>query len=141
MPEPRLWVCATADPEVLDLVHTELERLWADAPDVSDRDRLRFEMGLVEIVGNVVEHAYRADSGDPARQLRLEVTVSPTEVRGELGDNGQPVALDLGEVTMPGDEAESGRGLALALASLDRLTHERVDGRNRWTLVCERADS
>ena len=66
---------------------------------------------------------------------------APAEVRGELGDNGQPVALDLGEVTMPGDEAESGRGLALALASLDHLTHERVDGRNRWTLVCERVDS
>jgi serine/threonine-protein kinase RsbW len=38
---------------------------------------------------------------------------------------------------MPGAEAESGRGLALALAALDHLEHQRVDGRNRWLLRCD----
>ena len=72
------------------------------------------------------------------------VTNGPTVLGIEQGHPDLPDGtdvLDLGEVTMPGDEAESGRGLALALASLDHLTHERVDGRNRWTMVCERADS
>ena len=55
-----------------------------------------------------------------------------------LSDNGKPASLDLAEVTMPGEEATSGRGLALSFASVDELTYERVDGRNHWRLVCRR---
>lgn len=135
----RLQVTGAARPEVLDEVHTELERLWETTGDVSPRDRMRFETGLMEIVGNVVEHAYRLDHGSAARVLSVSVTVTATEVRGVLADNGLPSEVDLGTVTLPDPEAESGRGLAMALASLDLLEHARVAGCNRWTLVCERS--
>jgi len=135
----RLQVNGHAQPEVLDEVHTELEQLWETTSEVSMRDRMRFEMGLMEIVGNVVEHAYRLDQGSAARVLSVSVTVTDTEVRGVLADNGLPVEVDLGDVTLPDPEAESGRGLAMALASLDHLEHARIAGCNRWTLVCERS--
>ena len=46
--------------------------------------------------------------------------------------------VDLSEVTLPDPDAESGRGLALALASLDHLEHRRDRGRNVWVLHCTR---
>lgn len=134
-------VTASATPEVVDLVLDELDLLWERAQDVAPDDRRRFETGLVEILGNIVEHAFRLDAGAAdGRALSVEVDVTPEALSAVLGDNGRPADLDLSAVTMPGADAESGRGLALALASLDHLEHERVDGRNRWTLRCDRAD-
>ena len=40
---------------------------------------------------------------------------------------------------MPDDDAETGRGLAMALATLDHLGYEQVEGRNLWELRCDRA--
>lgn len=131
-------VTAAATPEVVDEVLDRLEDLWAAHPDVDAADRTRFQMGLIEILANIVEHAYRLDQEPVRRRLSVEVDVAPDALSAVLGDNGQPVEIDLGLVTMPDADAESGRGLALALASLDHLEHERVGGRNRWTLRCDR---
>jgi serine/threonine-protein kinase RsbW len=133
-------VTAAATPEVVDRVLDELAALWERTPDVAVADRTRFEMGVVEILGNIVEHAFRADDGRGAdgRELTVEVHVAPAALTAVLGDNGRPAEIDLSDVTMPGADAESGRGLALAVAALDGLEHERVEGRNRWTLRCDR---
>lgn len=136
-----LSVTALATPQVVDRVLDELERLWAREPGVTDADKGRFEMGLVEILGNIVEHSFRLGDGAEGRELSVEVDVTPAALTAVLADNGRPAEIDLSDVTMPGPEAESGRGLALALAALDHLEHERVDGRNRWTLRCDRAGS
>jgi serine/threonine-protein kinase RsbW len=61
--------------------------------------------------------------------------VTPGKVIAAFGDNGQPAELDLSGAAMPGELAESGRGLPLAKAALDELTYDRVEGRNVWTLV------
>lgn len=133
-----LSVTARPTPEVVDRVLDELGRLWDRESGVSDHDRGRFELGLVEILGNIVEHAYRLGDGADGRELSVEVDVTPAALTAVLGDNGRPVEVDFGAVTMPDVDAESGRGLALALAALDHLEHDRVDGRNRWTLRCDR---
>ena len=49
-----------------------------------------------------------------------------------------PIALDLSDVAMPGDDAGPGRGLALAAAAVDDMAYERVEGRNHWRLRCRR---
>jgi len=98
-------------------------------------------MSVIEIVGNIVEHAYLAD-GDTTGGRRFDILLGATDDRilAHLGDNGLPVALDLSGAAMPDEFAESGRGLALAMAALDDLTYERVEGRNRWDLLCLRSD-
>lgn len=138
----RLELAAPADPEMLDLVHALLEQLWSSHPDVSETDRIRFETAVIEILANIVEHAFVLDGspGDAARVRRFDVSLGATdeELLASFGDNGLPIALDLSDVTMPDELAESGRGLALATAALDDLSYERVDGRNHWKLLCLR---
>src|SRR6476659_5709935 len=128
----RLELSGPATPEMLDLVHAVLERLWADHDDVSQGDRARFETAVIEILGNIVEHAYRLDpSDDPndesARRFDVYLVATDEELVAAFGDNG-----------MPDEDAESGRGLALAAAAVDDLFYERVQGRNHWRLLCVR---
>lgn len=138
--ENRLLLSAPATPEIMDLVHAMLEHLWLSNPDVSDRDRMRFEMSVIEILGNVVEHAYAADHVDipglDGRRFEIVIGVDDGRLMAHLGDNGLPTALDLSRVVMPDELAESGRGLALATAALDDLSYERSGGRNLWDLLC-----
>jgi serine/threonine-protein kinase RsbW len=136
----RLELAAPAEPEIIDLLHALVEHLWQRHPDVSEGDRTRFEMAAVEILANIVEHAFRLDSAAPGRQRRFVVTlaVTPTELVAAFGDNGLPMEIDLSEVVLPTDLAESGRGLALAAAALDDLEYTRVEGRNHWRLLCVR---
>lgn len=129
-----LRLTAPAEPQVVEQVQERLAAVWEAVPDLSPDVTMRFEMGLVEILGNIVEHAYAPDA--PGRLLTVEVDASADGVQGTLFDNGQPAAIDLSTVTMPPDDAESGRGLALALAALDHLSYERDGDRNRWHLRC-----
>ncbi len=129
-----------AVPESLDALQDRLAAAWTDlGADVTDHDRLRFEMAVVEIVANIVEHAGLTDTRPPVRMITCVVTVDDEEVRAEFADDGRPAAIDLSAVFMPGEDAESGRGLALAVAAVDDLRYEREDGINRWTVVCVRS--
>lgn len=140
--EGRLDLSAPATPEILDLVHGMIEHLWTTHPDVTDRDRARFEMSVIEILGNIVEHAYRADV-ETTSGRRFQIVLAATEDRlvAHLADNGLPVGLDLSGAVMPDELAESGRGLALATAALDDLSYRRAGDRNLWDLLCLRASS
>jgi serine/threonine-protein kinase RsbW len=139
-PAASLTLSAPADPEAVDAVHDLLEQLFAGLPDLDARDRMRFELAVVEIVGNIVEHAFTLD-GSPApsgRLVEVELRGSAERLEATLQDNGKPAEIDLSRITMPDADAESGRGLALAAHALDDLTFERRGGRNRWTLLCQR---
>ena len=136
----RLTLSAPATPEIMDLVHAMLEQLWTSHTDVSDVDRTRFEMAVVEILGNIVEHAYQLEADLTEGRRRFDVCVGATddELVATFGDDGMPVALDLSEVGMPDELAESGRGLAMAAAVVDDLEYSRSGGRNHWLLRCVR---
>jgi serine/threonine-protein kinase RsbW len=143
MPEATLVETfeAPVEEETLDLVHDRLEAFWLRDGSVEPADRMRVEMAVVEIVGNIIEHAFAADGAPdtPARRvLHVALRLDPESIEAVLSDNGLPTELDLESVTMPGDDAVSGRGLALAVAAVDELDYERVGGRNHWTLRCRR---
>lgn len=128
-------------PDAVDEVQDALARFWEADGAVTLLDRIRFETALVEIVGNVVEHAYALDSvsgHEVGRALQVTLALGAATIEAEVSDNGLPVEIDLGQVTMPEEDAESGRGLALALAAVDDMRYERSGGRNRWLLVCRR---
>jgi serine/threonine-protein kinase RsbW len=140
--EGRLELSAPATPEIMELVHALVEQLWLAHDDVSETDRNRFETAVIEIFGNIVEHAYALEptTEDGGVMRRFDVCLAATDDRllAAFGDNGLPSALDLSDVAMPDELSEGGRGLALATALLDDLSYERIEGRNHWNLVCVR---
>lgn len=129
---------AAVEPESLDLVQDHLEAFWARDTTVSVADRTRFEMAVVEIVGNILEHAFELDASGRGRLLTVTLSLAADQITALMSDNGLPAEIDLGEVTMPGEDATSGRGLALAIAAVDDVGYEHVAGRNHWRVVCRR---
>ncbi|ANH39921.1 hypothetical protein I601_3515 [Nocardioides dokdonensis FR1436] len=138
--DERLELSAPATPEILELVHAMFEHLFAARPDIEDVPRMRFEMSVIEILSNIVEHAYRADSASThgpgeSRRFAITVALTPTRMLASLSDNGMPMSLDLEGAAMPDELAESGRGLAMAAAALDALDYSRDGGINHWHLL------
>ncbi|QAY69067.1 ATP-binding protein [Xylanimonas protaetiae] len=128
--ESRYVLEGFAVPAQLEKVHRLLERAGADHPDVDPTDLMLFETAVIEIANNVVEH------GRPAGEVRWRLTlkVSDAQIEAELDDTGQEFTPGL-DAVMPGEDAESGRGLALAGAVLDMIELERAGGENHWRMV------
>lgn len=117
--------------ETLDTIGAMLEQMWFSHEHVPESVRTEMEIAVGEISANIIEHA--AKEG-PVR-LRMEVRVLPDKVRVSFVDDGPPAQVDVNRPpVMPDHLAESGRGLALAHAVLDRL-HYRRGVVNHWTLV------
>ncbi len=118
-----------AVPEGLDSLHDLLARAALDHPSLPSGDVMMLETAVMEIAGNVIEHG--KPSGAVAWNFTLEVG---PPLRATLADSGEEyVETWTGE--MPDELAESGRGLALAVAVLDQLLYERRDTINVWTMV------
>ena len=111
---------------------------WWDTLGIDDL-RLRFglETALAEIAANIVEHTRRTDQ-EAGRRYTVQLDATDRELVAVLTDNGLPADVDLASVTMADVDQEGGRGLALAIAALDRLEHRHEGGHNIWTLACTR---
>ena len=129
-------VTGPAELALVDAVHDALDQIWRDVPGVTDEDRMLFALAVSEVATNVVEHA----AGDERPTVSIRLSADDTELVAVMSDDADPALIRLDEVTMPGADAESGRGLALALAALDELRHETDDG-NVWILRRERRPS
>jgi serine/threonine-protein kinase RsbW len=130
----ELSLRAPGVPASLDDVHALLLRAWDRHPDVGDDDRMRFEIAVVEIAGNVVEHAGDPDPVD----FELAVRVEDDRLEARFQDPGRCVDVDFSTADMPDGLAETGRGVALALATADELTYRRVGAVNHWLVLRRR---
>ncbi|WP_171058101.1 ATP-binding protein [Modestobacter altitudinis] len=122
-------------PASLDHVHALLVEVWAGNPDVEPDDRMRFELGVTEIAGNIVEHG----AGAAPIEFHLGVDVFDDRLEARFRDPGRRVEVDFDAATMPDVMAESGRGLALVLAVVDELTYRHDGSDNHWLVVRRRA--
>jgi serine/threonine-protein kinase RsbW len=120
-----------AVPETLDRLHALLEQVGQDHPALPADTLMMFETAVIEIAGNVVKHG--RPQGKVLYTFRLRVL--PDRMESMLCDSGDAVAELPESGAMPDALQEQGRGLMLAEAALDELRYERVDGRNRWTMV------
>ena len=121
-----------AVPESLDQLHDLLQQVRRERPEIDESTVGMFEIAIVEIHGNVIQHG--RPEGRVVYTFRLRVL--DDRLVGVLADDGEP-APDLSQIhDLPSDDAsESGRGLWLARATLDSLEYARRDGRNTWTLT------
>ena len=122
---------ASTEPASVESVHALLERLWLEHGDVLPEDRMRFEIAVTEIAGNIIRHA--TDGG--RIDFELEVVAQPDRLQADFRDDGKPVDVDLSGATLPDQLAESGRGLALALATVHELNYRRDGSTNHWRIV------
>jgi serine/threonine-protein kinase RsbW len=127
--ESAIRLEGVADPLLVDRVHEALDQLFERAPGAGEEDRMLFRLAVSEVATNVVEHAL---AREPIH-VTVEVDAGADAFSAVITDTADPALIDLGAVEMPAEDAESGRGLAIALATLDELVHER-DGGNTWRL-------
>lgn len=120
----------TVPPRDLTVVHELLQALWSELPDLQPLDRLAFGTALVELAGNVVEHA---DDGT-GLTCEIRVTAEDGGLAAQLQDRGSAAVVDLAERAMPDPLAERGRGLAMVQRLVDDLAYERDGGVNRWRI-------
>lgn len=142
MTEP-VSLCAVrlpAEPETVEYVHTQLERLWQAADHVPFSDRMAFDLAVIETVSNTIQHGV----GDPGPvQVGVELTAAPLELLATITEYGAAIpSVDSPECPDDVDElmadaerllAESGRGLAL-IETLVTLGFTRVGTENIWRL-------
>ncbi len=137
-----LVLTAPASLEVLDLAHAMLACLYTEPARGTPSARMRFELAVIEVLGNIVEHAYAHDATLPeeefreSRRVEVRLAASDDHLLASLSDNGRPVPLDLEVLVMPDAMAESGRGLALASAALEVFEYERIGDHNHWRMAC-----
>ncbi|MDO9379227.1 MAG: ATP-binding protein [Nocardioidaceae bacterium] len=135
----RVSLEAAAREDSVDLLHTLVASLWEGSPDVAMIDRIRFETAVIEVMANIVEHAYAIDGeGVTGRRFDVSLLADPTSLVATFADDGRPCEIDLSTVSMPGYDAESGRGLALASAAVDDLAYHRDGVINHWSITCRR---
>ncbi len=121
-------------PADLDRIHELLADLFSDAGDVDGRDRIGFELAVIEVAGNIAEHSLQT----PDFTCDLVVRVGPDRLEAEFHDSGQELQVDLDDAEMPDEMAESGRGLAIARAAVSELTYRREGAGNTWLIRRDR---
>ena len=121
-------------PADLDRIHELLADLFSDAGDVDGRDRIGFELAVIEVAGNIAEHSSRS----PGFTCDLVVRIQPDRLEAEFRDSGEEITVDLDDAQLPDDLAESGRGLAIARAAVSELTYLREGSENTWRIRRDR---
>ena len=129
-PEPQVLETVTAS-DTLDRIHRFLDEFFADHPEVDEAVRSQVSTAVAEVGANIIEHAGR---GEPIR-MRMELRILDGHVQVEFNDGGISLVNDLASCHLPPETAERGRGLFMAQSVLSRLSYNRDDEGNHWTLV------
>jgi serine/threonine-protein kinase RsbW len=119
--------------DAIESVHNDLDSLWLDAPFVQDMDQMTFTTAVIESASNIVQHAEPVGN-DPV-ELGVDIEVRPTVLQARVSAYHAKPPFGPMEPGTPGEEAESGRGLALIEALVTTVTFERQDGTNTWVLT------
>ncbi|WP_026549023.1 ATP-binding protein [Arthrobacter sp. Br18] len=126
---------APATVEAIDDLHTELDILWQDADFVPDLDQMAFTTAVIEASSNVVQHGVALEGSE--LKLGVDLTVTSSLLQARISEIGATVHTELPAADLPGDDFESGRGLALIHALVSTVTVERQGNTNVWILSRE----
>jgi serine/threonine-protein kinase RsbW len=119
--------------DAIESVHNDLDSLWLDAPFVQDMDQMTFTTAVIESASNIVQHAEPV--GEDPVELGVDIEVRSTVLQARVSAYHAKPPFGPMEPGTPGEEAESGRGLALIEALVTTVTFERQDGTNTWVLT------
>ncbi|MHA7261864.1 ATP-binding protein [Arthrobacter sp. TMN-37] len=125
---------APATPAAIDDLHAELDAMWESASFVPALDQMAFTTAVIEAASNVVQHSVAA----PGCELRLAVTltVMASVLQARISEVGAVPAPEMPPASLPDDDQESGRGLAL-IEALTTITVELRGETKTWVLSRE----
>ncbi len=105
-----------------------------------------FELAVVEVVTNSIEHGYAYDKN---KKIDLLFTLTTELVEVSVHDNGKPLppaivqrytsgksAIDIPDVGNIAELPESGWGASLVATLCDEVRYEHTQSGNALTLVC-----
>ena len=122
-----------AQPHVVDALQDEFARIWPRASEIRPEDRMPFELAVVEIASNVVQHAHATEGR--VLELAVELEIRRNVLLARLYEiNAEPLPDVLGDGELPPPEAEHGRGLGMVRQLVTTVTCERQKDTNVWTL-------
>jgi serine/threonine-protein kinase RsbW len=126
-------------PSRLDCIEFVGESLRVLCPlaGLSESDSYRIELGVVEALNNVVEHAYEFQ---PEATISVRLRFHVDQLRIEIRDRGKarPDALSHRLFFDQEDRQtwpEGGMGLFIMHEVMDTVTYERVEGENCLTMT------
>lgn len=122
-----------AEGSAIESIHNSLDSLWHEVPFIADMDQMTFTTAVIESASNIVQHAEPA--GPKPVELGVDIEVRPTLLQAKVSAFHAKPPFGPMEPCLPGDDAESGRGLALISALVTTVTFERHDGTNTWVLT------
>jgi serine/threonine-protein kinase RsbW len=125
-------VIGQATPALVDEVLDALDALWTEAPHVASEDGILFTLAVSEVTTNIVQHAEAFAHAEISVDVALRVTAD--ELLATIVDTAHPASIDWENVSMPAQDSESGRGLAIATAALDDFEHSGGGAGNTWVL-------
>lgn len=116
-------------PQTVDDAQDFLQSVWTQHPQVGSRDRMAMETVLSELIANVIQH-------NPDRPVlcEVELTVAADHLLLQTWDTGNPLPDPSHWRAMPGESAESGRGLPLIHLLAEEVDYSHQDGRNVWRI-------
>ena len=117
-------------PDDVDTVQDYIQRVWSESPELDSMDKLKFETALVELAANIIKHSN--DGGGV--EGSLSITIHPDRIRCDITDTSEASNIALDTRQMPGEFAESGRGIAFIQRLVDVLHYERRGGENLWMI-------
>lgn len=117
-------------PQTVDDAHDFLQAVWTQHPEVSSSDRMALETIMSELITNVIQH-----NPDRVVLCEVELSVFPDRLVLQTWDTGNPLPEPPHRHSMPGEAAESGRGLALIHLLAPEVDYATEDGRNTWHIA------
>jgi serine/threonine-protein kinase RsbW len=126
---------APATPEAIDELHTELDRIWEIASFVPELDQMAFTTAVIEAASNVVQHGVAVPGGE--LRLAVTLTVMASVLQARISEIGAAPSPELPSASLPDEDQESGRGLALIEALMTTITVELRGETKTWVLSRE----
>ncbi len=144
MNEPQIEFTIKSDLSLVAFVGRALSALLAGTA-LEPHRIATFELAVVEVVTNVIEHAYQNQAG---HKVEICVCLGSDSAEVQVRDFGKKLDPDVVErytsdhveVQNPGDSISdlpvSGWGASLVAKLCDEVRYDQIDGANVLTLVC-----
>jgi len=136
MEEKKIKLIIESDLNNVALIGVSINKLCSLA-SLSEIESYRIELSVVEIVTNIIRHAYNNEKG---RNLEVEFNLTPDRITISTKDSGNEFDMNIKpKLDFDPDDLstlpDGGMGLYIIYNTMDKVEVKREQGNNIWNLV------